>query len=236
MPSPAFLANLLGDAIPNDHCRQTSASQCMRALVEKGFRPDNVLDFGCGDGRSIDLFRELLPETRWSGIDIASSPEVDERKRVDGEFITYNGYELPLPDENYECVYTYQVLEHVHKPDVAIKEIARVLKRGGLFVGQTSQFEPYHSFSFWNFTVYGFKRLVEDAGLVLRELRPGIDGFTLMERAFRDRSPEFNKYFSSESPRNAEIESVLLEEKKSPRGINYQKLHFCGQFSFVVQK
>ncbi|WP_244816421.1 class I SAM-dependent methyltransferase [Caballeronia sp. Lep1P3] len=138
MTSPAYLANLLGDAIPSDHCRQTSASQCMQALVKSGFRPANVLDFGCGDGRSIDLFRDLLPEARWSGLDVASSPEVDKRKRADGEFITYNGYNFPLPDESYECVYTDQALEHVHKPDVAVMEIARVLKPGGLFVGQSS--------------------------------------------------------------------------------------------------
>jgi ubiquinone/menaquinone biosynthesis C-methylase UbiE len=232
----ANLYDLLSDSIPNDHCKQTSGAQIMRAQVEKGFRPAEVLDFGCGDGRTIDFFRNLLPETRWTGIDIASSPEVNERRRTDGEFITYDGYEFPLPDSSYELIYSYQVLEHVHKPDVAFREIARVLKPGGLFVGQTSQFEPYHSFSMWNFTVYGFKRLVEDAGLILTELRPSIDGFTMMERTYKGRPPEYSKYFSSESPKNVEIETNARRQLKGRRIINYRKLVFCGQFSFVCQR
>lgn len=223
----------LKESLPGDHSRQVSADAVLQARVAKGFAPAKVLDFGCGDGRSIDLFRRVLPQADWTGVDIEASPEVASRRRQDGRFVTYDGYELPFPDRSFPLVYSHQVLEHVRKPELALREIARVLEPNGLFIGQTSQFEPYHSYSLWNFTVYGFKRIVEDAGLQLAELRPGIDGFTLMRRTYEGRPPEMSKYFSQESPINEEIEKAASDKRTQVR--NFRKLLFCGQFTFVVQ-
>lgn len=223
----------LKESLPGDHSRQVTAEAVLQARVAKGFAPTKVLDFGCGDGRSIDLFRRVLPQADWTGVDIEASPEVASRRRQDGRFVTYDGYELPFPDRSFPLVYSHQVLEHVRKPELALREIARVLEPDGLFIGQTSQFEPYHSYSLWNFTVYGFKRIVEDAGLQLAELRPGIDGFTLMRRTYEGRPPEMSKYFSQESPINEEIERSAEGKRTAIR--NYRKLLFCGQFIFVVR-
>ena len=223
----------LKESLPGDHSRQVTAEAVLQARVAKGFAPAKVLDFGCGDGRSIDLFRRVLPQTDWTGVDIEASPEVASRRRQDGRFVTYDGYELPFPDRSFPLVYSHQVLEHVRKPELALREIARVLEPDGLFIGQTSQFEPYHSYSLWNFTVYGFKRIVEDAGMQLAELRPGIDGFTLMRRTYEGRPPEMSKYFSQESPINEEIEKAAGDKRTQVR--NFRKLLFCGQFAFVVQ-
>ena len=234
--SQLSLRELLAHCIPRDHCRQTNASQLLREYVLRESLLTNILDFGCGDGRSIDLFNEILPASMWTGVDIESSPEVSSRKRADGKFVTYNGRELPFPSESFDLVYSNQVMEHVRDPEFALLEIHRVLRKGGVFIGQTSQFEPYHSYSLWNFTVYGWARIVEESGLVLEELRPSIDGFTLMERAYMGRPSEYNKYFNSESPRNIEIESNLMMEGKSAATINYQKLMWCGQFSFRCSK
>lgn len=121
-------------------------------------------------------------------------------------------------------------------PDRVLSEVARVLVPGGTFVGQTSQFEPYHSYSIWNFTIYGFKQMIESAGMKLDELRPSIDGFTLMERTYSGRDPRFSQFFSEESPRNREIESLAVEAGKNPRIVNHRKLTFCGQFCFCVTK
>lgn len=223
----------LKESLPGDHSRQVTAEAVLQARAAKGFAPAKVLDFGCGDGRSIDLFRRVLPQTDWTGVDIEASPEVASRRRQDGRFVTYDGYELPFPDRSFPLVYSHQVLEHVRKPELALREIARVLEPEGLFIGQTSQFEPYHSYSLWNFTVYGFKRIVEDAGMQLAELRPGIDGFTLMRRTYEGRPPEMSKYFAQESPINEEIERSAEGKRIAVR--NYRKLLFCGQFIFVMR-
>ncbi len=223
----------LKDSIPRNHCRQSSAHSVLRERAAAGLQASRILDFGCGDGRTIDLFREVMPDAEWTGVDIASSPEVDLRRRSDGRFVTYDGHDLPFGNNEFDLVYSYQVLEHVRKPEQALSEVARVLRPGGLFIGQTSQFEPYHSYSLWNFTVYGFKRIAEDAGLKLVELRPGIDGSTLMRRSYEGRPPHLSRFFSEESPLNQEIE--LGAAGKSARVCNFRKLLMTGQFIFVLR-
>lgn len=224
----------LESALPRNHFHQSSAESVLRAHVVAGLTASRVLDFGCGDGRSINLFREILPDAKLTGVDIASSPEVDLRRRTDGEFVTYEGFELPFEDRSFDLVFSHQVLEHVRKPELALSEVARVLRPGGLFIGQTSQFEPYHSYSLWNFTVYGFKRIAEDAGLILDELRPGIDGFTLMQRSYQGRPTHMSRYFTEESPINVEIEGTVVG--RPVHICNYRKLMIAGQFVFVLRR
>lgn len=225
--------DMLADAIPNDHSRQCTAADELHAQITKGFSPSEVLDLGCGDGRSIDLFKSELPEARWTGVDIEGSPEVTMRRRTDGNFVSFDGINLPFEAESFGLVYSYQVFEHVRHPEPLLAEIRRVLKKDGLLIGQTSQLEPYHSFSYWNFTVFGFRRLLEAAGLRLLVLRPGIDGLTLIQRSIHGRTQEWTKWFTTESPLNTEIEKEL-EDKRPCRTRNFRKLIYCGQFVFVA--
>lgn len=226
----------LKEALPVDHSKQVNATMILKSHVSNGLNPKKILDFGCGDGRSYDLFKRILPDSSWCGVDIEISPEVGSRTRTDATFVSYDGENLPFDDESYDLIYSHQVLEHVRYPDAVLMEINRVLKDGGHFIGQTSQFEPYHSYSMWNFTIYGFKRIVEEAGLKLTEIRPSIDGFTLMERTFKGRPPEYSKYFSEESPINKEIDESATSKNKSHQIINHRKLQICGQFCFVISK
>lgn len=228
------LFDLLKDALPNDHSRQTNAKDEVRTQLALGFRPARILDLGCGNGNSVDFFREAFPEAKWTGVDIELSPEVAARERTDADFVTYDGVHLPFDTNSFDLVYSYQVFEHVRHPEPLLSEVRRVLSEKGLFIGQTSQLEPYHSYSIWNFTVYGFKRLLESAGFSLTTLRPGIDGPTLIERARLGRPKEMSKWFSTDSPLNQSIERELAENGRPIRVRNYRKLITCGQFTFVA--
>ncbi|HEX2416267.1 MAG TPA: class I SAM-dependent methyltransferase, partial [Thermoleophilaceae bacterium] len=132
------LGALLGGRIPADHSRQTLADAYARPARR-------VLDLGCGTGASLDLFRSLDPGVDWVGADVESSPEVAQRTRTDGEFVTFDGQRLPFDAESFDFVYCKQVLEHVRRPDPLIREVARVLRPEGLFAGSTSQLEAFHS-------------------------------------------------------------------------------------------
>lgn len=223
----------LDKVVPGDDSQQVTAPKLLERRLRSGFRPRKILDFGCGNGRSIDMFTQLTPLSEWNGVDIESSPEVKSRTRKDGNFFTYDGLNLPFESAEFDLIYSVQVLEHCRKPEAVLAEIRRCLKTGGLFIGQTSQFEPYHSYSYWNFTVFGFKAIMEDAGMRLLELRPGIDGFTLMRRTYDNRPEYLNCFFSSESPVNWEIEQAFRAQTARQR--NLRKLHFCGQFAWVAE-
>lgn len=221
--------------LPRDHARQTRAIDIAGELIAH-IRPHTIVDLGCGTGGTYDFFKEHAPGIHWIGVDIEESPEVSQRMRRDIEFRTYDGVNLPFADASLDFIFSNQVFEHVRYPEKLLTDINRVLRHGGVFVGQTSQLEPYHSYSFWNFTVYGFKHICEDAGLKVKQFRPGIDGHTLVERAFKGHPEEYSQWFRNESPKNKEIEDLAMAEGLGIHIINFRKLMNCGQFCFVCIK
>jgi SAM-dependent methyltransferase len=223
------LGELLGHRIPADHSRQTLADSYARPVAR-------VLDLGCGAGDSVDLFRSLSANTGWVGVDIADSPEVASRRRTDAEFVTFDGERLPFDDSSFELVYCKQVLEHVRRPDMLIREVARVLAPGGSFAGSTSQLEAFHSRSTFNHTPYGIMLLVEEAGLELVELRPGIDGLTLVAWRALGLPRFFARWWARESPLNRVIELAGRAARLDARTRNQVKLTLCGQFCFLAAR
>ena len=143
---------------------------------------------------------------------------------------------MPFADDTFDLIYSNQVLEHVRHPERLLREVCRVLKPEAAFVGGTSNLEPYHALSYWNFTPFGFKTIVEDAGMRLVEMRPGIDGPTLIDRQVRGRPAELNRFFKDTSPLN---ERIIASKRRKPgdvRRVNDRMLQFCGHFGFHVVK
>lgn len=227
----------LADVIPNDHARQITSEYYIHTELKQLAAGSRVLDLGCGTGGSAHKILNANPGVEWLGIDIESSPEVDARAADDGRtFLTFDGVNLPFEDGDIDAIYSHQVLEHVRHPEPLLREVARVLAPGGAFVGSTSNLEPYHSYSLWNFTPYGFRRIVEDAGLVLKELRPCIDGPTLIDRSYQGRPKEMSRFFKEPSPLNSEIDAWGADTKRRVNLINNRKLMYCGQFGFLARR
>jgi SAM-dependent methyltransferase len=232
------LGELLGPRIPGDHSRQVVADDYAARFLSQDDRPaaPRVMDLGCGTGDSVDLFRKLDPRTRWTGVDLERSPEVDERTRDDADFVTFDGVDLPFEDDRFDLVYCKQVLEHVRHPDALIREVARVLAPGGWFAGSTSQLEAFHSRSTFNHTPHGLTLMVEDAGLEVIELRPVIDGLTLVAwRALGLPSFFYRWWGPRESPLNRVIELAGKARGLDARTRNQIKLTLCGQFAWLAR-
>ena len=224
-------------SVPNDHCRQVSVNSVTKKLLfDETDNIRSVLDLGCGEGDSVDFFRSVIPDINWIGLDVDISPEVEKRSRTDAEFKTFDGIKIPFEDSCFDLIYCNQVLEHVRFPERLLYEVCRVLKPNGYLVGSTSQLEPYHSLSVWNYTPHGFRLLVEEAGLQLQEIRPGIDALTLIIRAALQRPKFFSRWWERESPFNKIIGLVGFLTRKDKREINFAKLILCGQFCFYCSK
>ena len=109
------------------------------ALEVGGVRPC-VLDCGVGTGAlSSALTRVLLTPFKLSAIDI--SPRMLERagsslSHTDLELTLRHGdiRKLPYGDGVFDLVMTAHVLEHLVDPSVALDEMVRVLKPGGLLI------------------------------------------------------------------------------------------------------
>lgn len=225
--------------MPTDHARQTLADHYIeRELGRPRDRPWRVLDLGCGTGSSVDHFRARDPAVDWIGLDVPDSTE--PHTRTDARFETFDGIAIPFADDSFDLVYCKQVFEHVRYPAPLLEHVRRVLAPGGFFAGSTSQLEPFHSLSMWNYTPLGFANLLQEAGLRLTELRPGIDGLVLVGRRLVRRGPPFDRlwanWWGGESPVNRLIDAYGRARRLDPRTVNATKLLFCGQFAFVAQR
>jgi SAM-dependent methyltransferase len=228
------LWTLVGAAIPDDHARQVSAYDLARREMGRPDAPGLVLDLGCGDAASAAVFRAVRPDVRWIGLDIVESDLA--RAVATEEVVLYDGEHIPLVTGSIPLIYSRQVFEHVRYPERVLAEVARVLTPGGIFIGSTSHLEPYHAYSIWNYTPYGFKVLVEAAGLELDEIRPGPDGRALITRTYEGKLPEHGRWFVEESPLNAEIDEWGRQTRRRAALVNNRKLGVCGQFCFRVRK
>jgi SAM-dependent methyltransferase len=231
------MTELLGDALPSDHSRQVLADTYIeREIGRPRAGPWRVLDLGCGVGSSVDYFRARDPDVEWVGIDVPGSPEARGRSRFDARFETFDGVTLPFADGSFELVYCKQVLEHVHHPEPLLAEVCRVLAHGGWFAGSTSQLEPYHSLSVWNYTPVGLAALLREAGLRPTEIRPGIDALTLIVWRMTGRPGWFDRWWARPSPFNRALDLYGKATRLEPRLLNATKLLFCGQFAFLARR
>jgi SAM-dependent methyltransferase len=233
------LIELLGASIPADHHRQTLADDLLAehyATLARAGEGESVLDLGCGAGDSVEQFRSLNRDVHWLGVDLESSPEVESRTRTDAEFRTFDGRRIPADDGSVDVVYCKQVLEHVADPRALIADVARVLRPGGWFMGSTSQLEPYHSLSVGNITPYGLSELVKQAEMELTEVRPGLDGVTLIVHRALGMPAFTRRYWARESPPNRLIGLAARARRIDVRQANAIKLLLCGQFAFLARR
>jgi ubiquinone/menaquinone biosynthesis C-methylase UbiE len=113
-----------------------------------------VLEVGSGarflDERVVSL--EMVAEP---GVDVAASVE-----------------RLPFRDGAFDFVFSQAVLEHVQHPHVAVAEMQRVLRPGGLFYAEVAFIQPVHMapHHYFNHSRYGLELVCD--GLVDVEVGP----------------------------------------------------------------
>lgn len=93
-----------------------------------------VLDIGCGTGYGSRFLYDLGNEV--SSIDVSEAAINHARKKYAGpEYIKSSAENIPFPDEAFDAIMAFEVIEHVPDPYKALSEMRRVLKTGGsLFI------------------------------------------------------------------------------------------------------
>jgi len=96
----------------------------------------NVLEIGCGWGRGLELLNKAA--SQYTGIDKneeliqALSAEYPNAAFIAANIPPLTGRNgVPLADNTFDYVVTFQVIEHIENDDLFIKEAHRVLKPGG---------------------------------------------------------------------------------------------------------
>jgi SAM-dependent methyltransferase len=101
-----------------------------------------VLDVGCGGGLVAERISDL--SATYVGIDIPTrSLQLAAKDRDDGEALhsswaSASADGLPFPDATFDVVVFSEVIEHLLRPELAVWEISRILRPGGVLVMTTN--------------------------------------------------------------------------------------------------
>jgi SAM-dependent methyltransferase len=111
-------------------------------------------------------FEELVhPHRRWESADIAA----ESMGGAPIDHVMADEYTIPVSDEAFDVVLSAQVIEHVRKPWVWMRELARVCRAGGQIITIGPVSWPYHEapIDCWRAYPEGMRALCEDAGLTV---------------------------------------------------------------------
>lgn len=123
-----------------------------------------MLNAGAGS-RDIREFLRKHGVTELTRYDIESSdPEV-----IIGELES-----MPFADDTFDSALCNAVLEHVQDAESSIRELARVVRKGGYVVAAVPFLQPYHACpgDFRRYTADGLAQLGRNAGLEVIEILP----------------------------------------------------------------
>lgn len=127
----------------------------------------------------------------WHTVDIYEDPSLT--------YTALSEYAFPIEDNAYDMVLSAQVIEHVRKPWIWMKELSRICKPGGMVVTINPVSWPYHEapIDCWRAYPEGMIALYEDALLsVVMSKWESLES-TGYQRYVSGRSREQQKGFSS---------------------------------------
>jgi SAM-dependent methyltransferase len=127
--------------------------------------PVRILDVGCGVKPYYPFFAPVASD--YIGVDVVENPAAELLGPVEA---------LPVEDGAFDVVLCTQVLEHSDDPDLAIRELRRVVRPGGRVLASTHGVQVYHPSpgDHWRWTHTGLRRLFErNAEWSSLEIEPG---------------------------------------------------------------
>lgn len=103
-------------------------AEIIRRIHRGGIK--DLLVVGCGEGIEAAILAQRL-DAKVVGIDVEDNFDKEALKFAALE--TGDAENLLFKDETFDFIFSYHALEHIQNPKKALKEIHRVLKKGGGF-------------------------------------------------------------------------------------------------------
>lgn len=128
-------------------------------LLRNRYPHARILEVGCGEGTKLSA----LAARYRCGVDVSSLAIKLARKRLDRALVA-DVNQLPFADSEFDVVVSFFSLEHFEFPERALREMLRVLRRGGELViltpnfGSPNRASPCFRGSRWRKLLVGFWR------------------------------------------------------------------------------
>lgn len=133
------------DALEKEHFWFIAKRKYLQIILDR-FAPggnSKVLDVGCGTGAIMDL----LKSRGYFAEGVDTSEEALKFCREKGHTVQLGSADkMDYADESFDLVLASDVLEHLENDAAAVREVSRVLKKGGLFIATV----PAHKY-LWSY-------------------------------------------------------------------------------------
>ncbi len=119
-----------------------------------------TLDLGAGSAKYKSIIKQRTSE--YITFDMVEKEGID----VVGDVLN-----LPFENESFNTVISTQVLEHVEKPWIMVKEVQRILKKDGLCILTAPFLVPYHADpdDYFRYTIKGMESLFKNENFEIIE-------------------------------------------------------------------
>ncbi len=95
----------------------------------------SIIDVGCSSGILLNLLYNEFPNGVIVAADYVKAPLENLVHRLPGmPLVQFDLTTCPLPDQSVDAVVLLNVLEHIERDDVALSQVARILKPAGVAV------------------------------------------------------------------------------------------------------
>lgn len=146
-----YTTEITSDQIPSDnplHQRLLKAY-----YLAEPFISGDTLELGCGEGRGVDI----LSKKAKSYLALDKIPEVINKLSEQYPDLSFQQAVFPpfdLPDETFDTIVNFQVIEHIKDDELFLKEIARMLRPGGTAIVTTPNIKMTLSRNPWHTREY----------------------------------------------------------------------------------
>lgn len=124
--------------------RESELQRIILSLLEQD-KNCRLLDLGCGRGSFTQELGKRIGTTQLYGIELVE--EFIEQAKQQGMRIYKSDLNAPFPidSESIDVVHAKEILEHLHHTDLFLREIYRVLIRGGYAVITVPNLAAWHN-------------------------------------------------------------------------------------------
>lgn len=165
--------NLFGDQFFIDRAsRRYAVGQLQKYKKD----PLTILEIGCSSGYLLSDIRRALPGAVLMGADVVKAPLLKLANSMPGiPLFLFDLVHCPFPDNSLDEVVLLNVLEHIERDDLAVAQLKRILKPGGVAVIEVPAgphlYDAYDKayMHFRRYSRQGIRQLLQSQGFIIRK-------------------------------------------------------------------
>jgi len=167
----------------------------------------NILDYGCGSGSFIDLWKSIfsLSDLYFADISTVAMEQLKEKHpEFNSKCFPIINNQMQISKKTFHAIVSIEVMEHVYDLDAYLTDVYRLLKPGGYFIWTTpcaNNFSIEHIYALLTNniqkTAEGYRRWKFEDPTHLRRLKSTEAERLLMKKGFSAPTLSFRAHFFS---------------------------------------